>query len=123
MTRGSSSVVAAKSQLRHRIHGSGSDAPMQYFAEIDVPMDDESATMLGPRSSWRAMLVGTLIGLLIVLVLLMKWLMEHQVTAAAERRVQEAAARAAAARCFELASLSAATACRKNLEAKSILAD
>jgi len=40
-------------------------------------------------------LVGVLVGVLIVMVLLIKWLMEYQVTTAAERRVQETAQRAA----------------------------
>ena len=48
-------------------------------------------------------MTGALVGLLIVMVLLMKGLMEHQVTAAAERRVQEPAIRTAAARCKRMA--------------------
>jgi len=64
-------------------------------------------------------LVGALVGLLIAMALLMKWLMEYQVITAAERRVQETAARAAAARCFELKSNSTANACLKALEARS----
>jgi L-lactate permease len=71
------------------------------------------------RSSWRATLVGALVGLLIAMVLLMKWLMDYQVTTAAEHRVQEAAARTAAARCFELKSNGATNACLKALETKS----
>lgn len=68
-------------------------------------------------------MVGALVGLLIVMVLLMKWLMEYQVTRAAERRVQETTARAVSARCFELKSNGATNACLKALETKSNSAD
>jgi hypothetical protein len=61
-------------------------------------------------------LLGASLGLLIAMALLMKWLMEHQVEAAAQRRAQEAVVRAAAARCFELASPRAVDACRKTQE-------
>ncbi|MDP9996463.1 hypothetical protein J2W28_006958 [Variovorax boronicumulans] len=54
-----------------------------------------------------------------MMVLLIKWLMEYQVTTAAERRVQETALRAAAARCFELKSNATTSACLKAMEAKS----
>ncbi|WP_369629410.1 MULTISPECIES: hypothetical protein [unclassified Variovorax] len=53
----------------------------------------------------------------------MKWLVEYQVTTATERRAQDAAARAAAARCFELTLSGAANACLKALETKSSLAN
>ncbi|MCR6477809.1 general secretion pathway protein GspL [Variovorax sp. ZS18.2.2] len=64
-------------------------------------------------------MVGVLVGLLIAMMLLMKWLVEHQVSAAAERRVRETAVRAAAALCLELKSHAATHACLKDLQAKS----
>ncbi|MDQ0086052.1 hypothetical protein J2W35_006433 [Variovorax boronicumulans] len=91
---------------------------MRYSAETETAANDEAA-LRERRSSWRATLVGALIGLLIVMALLMKWLMEHQVASAAQRRMQEMASRAAAARCFELTPRRVANACRKELEAKS----
>ncbi|WP_235506031.1 general secretion pathway protein GspL [Variovorax sp. Root411] len=60
-----------------------------------------------------------MIGLLIAMVLLMKWLMDHQIEAADQRRAQEAAGRTAAARCFAQASHRATDACLKGLEMKS----
>lgn len=62
--------------------------------------------------NWRMTLMAALIGLLIVMALLMKWLVELQVEKAQEARVFEAATREAEARCFELASRRAAEACR-----------
>ena len=97
---------------------------MRYPLAVETTIDVVSSTVPRIRSSnWRATLIGALVGLLIVMVLLMKWLMEHQVTAAAERRVQETAIRTAAARCFELKSHSATIACLKGLETKSNSAD
>ncbi|MEJ8824718.1 hypothetical protein WKW80_22210 [Variovorax humicola] len=64
------------------------------------------------RRNWRATLVGALIGFLIVLMLVMKWLLDFQVAAAAKRHEEEMAARAAAAHCFELGPHRAAEACR-----------
>ncbi|MDP9932605.1 hypothetical protein J2X92_004860 [Variovorax paradoxus] len=106
---------------RGHIHGGGSEAPMRYSAAIETAADGASSTEspVSRRSTWRATLVGALVGLLIAMALLMKWLMEYQVITAAERRVQETAARAAAARCFELKSNSTANACLKALEARS----
>lgn len=93
---------------------------MRYSAAVETAADGpRSAEPPVRRSSWRVTLVGALVGLLIVMVLLMKWLMEYQVTTAAERRVQETAARAASAGCFELKSNGATNACLKALEAKS----
>jgi hypothetical protein len=106
---------------RRRIHGgSSTSAPIRYSAAIEAAADASSSTEPPVRrTSWRATLVGALVGLLIVMTLLMKWLMEYQVTTAAERRVQETAARAAAARCFELKSHGATSTCLKALETKS----
>ena len=93
---------------------------MRYPAAIETAPNDASSTEspVSRRSTWRATLVGVLVGLLIAMALLMKWLMEY-VTTAAERRVQETAARASAARCFELKSHSTANACLKALEGRS----
>jgi L-lactate permease len=89
---------------------------MRHSIEV-LKTDDASSTVPRiRRGNWRATLVGALVGLLIVMVLLMKWLMEHQVEAAAQRRALEAAARAAVAHCFELASPRAVDACRKAQE-------
>lgn len=78
----------------------------------------ENPPALSPRvrNKWRTTLLGALVGLLIVLVLLMKWLLEFQVATASQRKEREAAVRAATAHCFELASPAAATACRNALE-------
>jgi len=62
--------------------------------------------------NWRGTLMAALIGLLIVMAMIMKWLVEFQVDAAQERRMLEALAREAEARCFALASHRAAEACR-----------
>lgn len=97
---------------RRAIHGGA--APSRPIA---VQAGVSSPAAFGPRArSRRGTLVGGLLGLLIVMALLMKWLVEHQVEVAAQRRAQEAIARAAAARCFELASPRAVDACQKAQE-------
>lgn len=111
--RESSSTATAQTQPRRQIHGGGISAPVRYSVATETAADGPSSRAPRVRSSWRATLVGALVGLLIVLVLLMKWLLEFQVTAAAERRDLEAAARAEVARCFELASPGVVDACRK----------
>ena len=124
ISRPISEATAAQTLPRRRIHGGGIDAPMRYPVTIETTTDDASSTAPRIRSSnWRATLVGALVGLLIVMLLLMKWLMEYQVTAAAERRIQESAIRTAAARCFELKSHGATDACLKGLETRSNSAD
>ncbi|WP_082519654.1 general secretion pathway protein GspL [Variovorax sp. Root411] len=60
-------------------------------------------------------LVAALIGLLIMMAMLMMWVVEFQVEAARERRLSEAVAREAAARCHENAPLEAVNACLKKL--------
>lgn len=60
---------------------------------------------------WRGTLVAALIGLLIVMAIVMKWLVEFQVSAAQERRSLEALARRAEAQCFGLATHRATQAC------------
>ncbi len=70
--------------------------------------------------TWRSTVVGMSLGLGIVLALSMKWLMSYQIDSAEERRVQQKAARAAAARCHEQASHAAVSACLKDVEAKSL---
>ncbi|CAN5875558.1 hypothetical protein BH11PSE13_BH11PSE13_13310 [soil metagenome] len=63
-------------------------------------------------SSWRSTLMGTLIGVLIVQMLLVRWLAQSQVDTAQERNLVEAAARVAEARCLETASPKTRDACR-----------
>ena len=124
ISRSTSEVTAAQTLPRRRIHGGGIGVPMRYPVAIETTTDEPSST--APRirrGNWRGTLVGTLVGLLIVMVLLMKWLLEFQVTAAAERRVQEAAARTEAARCFELKAHGATDACLKELEIKGTPVD
>ncbi|WP_172839790.1 general secretion pathway protein GspL [Variovorax paradoxus] len=70
--------------------------------------------------TWRSTVVGMSLGLGIVLALSMKWLMSYQIDSAEERRVQQKAVRAAAARCHEQASHAAVSACLKDVEAKSL---
>ena len=60
---------------------------------------------------WRGTLVAALIGLLIVMAIVMKWLVEFQVSAAQDRRSPEALARRAEAQCFGLATHRATQAC------------
>jgi hypothetical protein len=116
-------AAAAQAQPRRRIHGGDGAAPPRHLMGATAAIADASSTAsqirLDRRSTWRAAIVGALVGLLIVMVLLMKWLLEFQVTAAAQRRVEQTATRAAIARCFELASPRAVDGCRKELEARS----
>jgi len=67
--------------------------------------------------NWRLTLIGAAIGLLIVLAVLMKWIVELQVEAAQERRLSEAVAREAAARCHEKTPLQAVRECLAELAA------
>ena len=63
-------------------------------------------------SKWRSTLMGTLIGVLIVQMLLVRWLAQSQVDTAEERNIAEAAARVAESRCLETASPKTRDACR-----------
>jgi hypothetical protein len=74
-------------------------------------MNNSESSVLRIRN-WRGTLMAALIGLLIVMAMIMKWLVEFQVDAAEERRSLEALAREAEARCFALASYRATEACR-----------
>ncbi|HEX7864408.1 MAG TPA: hypothetical protein VF555_05640 [Variovorax sp.] len=69
--------------------------------------------------TWRSTVVGAAIGFGIVLAFAMKWLMNYQIDSAQERHEQQKAMRAAAARCYELASNAAINACLKDVEARS----
>ena len=114
-----------ENQKRRRVHGG--ESQVRYSHAI------ETAEVPGGRASgtrrWRSTLLGALIGLLVVLMLLMKWLVGFQVEAAAERRAKEAGTRAELARCFELASQRAIETCRTgkgaeaNLDLRSIKSD
>jgi len=74
-------------------------------------MNNSVSSILRTRN-WQSILTGALIGLLIVMAVLMKWLVQSQVDAAQERRSLEALAREAETRCFALASHHATAACR-----------
>jgi len=95
-------------QKRRRVHGG--ESQVRYSHAIET-VEGSGGRASGTRS-WRSTFVGALIGLLVVLVLLMKWLVGFQVEAAAQRRAKEAGARAELARCFELASRRAIETCR-----------
>ncbi|WP_432725403.1 hypothetical protein [Variovorax sp. W6] len=69
--------------------------------------------------SWRVTFIAASIGLLIVLAVLMKWIVELQVEAARERRLSEAVAREAVARCHEKTPLQAVRECLGELAAGS----
>jgi hypothetical protein len=106
-----------ENQKRRRVHGG--ESQVWYSRAI------ETAEVSGGRASgtrrWRSTLLGALIGLLVVLVLLMKWLVGFQVEAAAERRTKEAGTRAELARCFELASQHPIETCRTGKDAEANL--
>lgn len=72
---------------------------------------NKSQTSIFRIQDWRGTLVAALIGLLIVMAIVMKWLVEFQVSAAQERRSLEALARRAEAQCFGLATHRATQAC------------
>lgn len=99
---------------RRRVHGGSPSHPPMTF---DVGPVAEAAVP-GART-WRSTVVGMSLGLGLVLALSMKWLMSYQIDTAEERRVQQKAARAAAARCYEQASHAAVNACLKDVEARS----
>ncbi|UVH60400.1 general secretion pathway protein GspL [Variovorax paradoxus] len=85
------------------------------------PMAGKSAASIFRVQGWRVTLVAALIGLLIVLAMLMKWIVEFQVEAARERRLSEAVAREAVARCHEKVPLQAVNACLGELAAARAL--
>lgn len=108
---------------RRRIHSGGDNtrALMRYSPPIDsLARPDTAASRIRKR---RSMLLGALLGFLIAMVLLMTWLIEHQVATAAERRARMTTADAAAARCLRLASHRATDACLRELEARNDLTD
>lgn len=69
--------------------------------------------------NWRVTLIAALVGLLIVLAMLMKWIVELQVEAAQERQLSEAVAREAVARCHEKTPLQAVNECLRGLAASA----
>jgi len=98
---------------RRRVHGgSAAQPPMA----LDVGYG--SAPPAAPVRTWRSTVVGFAIGFGIVLALAMKWLMGYQIDSAQARHEQQKAMRAAAARCYELASNAAINACLKDVEAR-----
>jgi hypothetical protein len=81
-------------------------------------MDYSGSSNLRIRN-WRATLMAAAVGLLVVMAMIMKWVVEYQVEAAHERRALEAEAREAEARCFALASYRATEACRAAYAART----
>jgi len=108
-------TAAPRASQRRRVHGGSPSHPPMAF---DVGPVAEPA--VHSARTWRSTVVGMSLGLGIVLALSMKWLMSYQIDSAEERRVQQKAARAAAARCHEQASHAAVSACLKDVEAKSL---
>lgn len=104
----------ARAPQRRRVHGGSPGRPPMAF---DV--GHGAAAPAAPVRTWRSTVVGIAIGFGIVLAFAMKWLMGYQIDSAEERRVQQKAVRAAAARCYELASNAAINACLKDMEARS----
>ncbi|HEX7866717.1 MAG TPA: hypothetical protein VF555_17305 [Variovorax sp.] len=85
----------------------------------EEPLAGKPGTALLRVGSWRVTLIAALVGLLIVLAMLMKWIVELQVEAAQERRLSEAVAREAVARCHEKTPLQAVNECLRELAAAS----
>ena len=87
--------------------------------------EDASSVMAGHshRKNWRAISMGVLIGLIVVMMLMMKWLVESQFEKATQRWAQEAEDRVAAARCFELSKNQSFGACLKAGQARRNLAE
>ena len=79
----------------------------------------KTATPLPRAGNWRVTLMAAMVGLLIVLAMLMKWIVELQVEAAQERRLSEAVAREAVARCHEKTPLQAVNECLRGLAASA----
>ena len=110
-------AAAAETRVpqRRRIHGG---APALPPLSVDVgrgrvAVDEPPA----PRKrTWRSTLVGVAIGLGVVLVFVLKWLLNHQIETAEERRLQQKAMRAAVAHCHEQVARAAIEACLKALE-------
>ena len=103
----------ARASQRRRVHGGSSAQPPMAF---DVGY--AAAPPAAPVRTWRSTVVGIAIGFGIVLAFAMKWLMSYQIDSAQERHEQQKAMRAAAARCYELASNAAINACLKDVEAR-----
>lgn len=110
-----SAKAAARAPQRRRVHGGSASQPPMAFDVGPTP-----APRAAPSArTWRSTVVGAAIGFGIVLAFAMKWLMSYQIDSAEERRVQQRAVRAAAARCYDQASNAAINACLKELEARS----
>jgi len=112
-------------QQRRRVHGGSPSHPPMAFdvGPVAAPASPAKAAKAGRPAgvrTWRSTVVGVSLGLGLVLALSMKWLMGYQIDSAEERRVQQKAARAAAARCYEQASPAAVNACLKDVEARSL---
>lgn len=112
-------TAEARAPQRRGVHGGSAGRPLMAF---DVGAVSASPAEREPRApgtrTWRSTVVGAAIGLGIVLAFAMKWLMGYQIDTAQERREQQKAQRAAAARCHDRASNAAVEACLKELAAK-----
>ena len=88
-------------QQRRRVHGGSPSHPPMAFdvGPAAAPASPAKAARPAGVRTWRSTVVGVSLGLGLVLALSMKWLMGYQIDSAEERRVQQKAARAAAARC------------------------
>ncbi|RTQ37509.1 hypothetical protein EJP69_07225 [Variovorax gossypii] len=103
----------ARASQRRRVHGGSSAQPPMAF-DVGYAAAPPAARV----RTWRSTVVGIAIGFGIVLAFAMKWLMSYQIDSAQERHEQQKAMRAAAARCYELASNAAINACLKDVEAR-----
>ncbi|PBI89179.1 hypothetical protein [Variovorax boronicumulans] len=84
---------------RRRIHDGGASRSLAGFTAMESSAPARASSAARPRN-WRTTLLGVALGLVIAMLLLMKWLLDYQVDAAQARHAQEAQARTQAARCF-----------------------
>ncbi|MDP9879453.1 hypothetical protein D3C87_819050 [compost metagenome] len=84
---------------RRRIHDGGASRSLAGFTAMESSAPARAPSAARPRN-WRTTLLGVALGLVIAMLLLMKWLLDYQVGAAEARHAQEAQARTQAARCF-----------------------
>lgn len=84
---------------RRRIHDGSASRSLAGFTAMESAAPARAPTAARPRN-WRTTLLGVALGLVIAMLLLMKWLLDYQVDSAQARHTQEAQARTQAARCF-----------------------
>ncbi|QOF77464.1 hypothetical protein [Variovorax sp. 38R] len=85
---------------RRRIHDGGASRSLAGFTAMESSAAPARAPTAARPRNWRTTLLGVALGLVIAMLLLMKWLLDYQVESAEARHVQEAQARTQAARCF-----------------------